>query len=130
MRNLFRFLNRLDRNSYKYIPAYSQFHTSTKMASASTAAVLYASVISASQLLGKQPEDAEELKHHVKGGKGFINPWPSFTEHNAWWFMRSMLLYDRFLCISNTNANSSSSQPAHPGRAQRSRYDSSNSPGP
>jgi hypothetical protein len=95
MRNLFRFINRIDRNTYKQIPNSSQFHTTAKMASASTAAVLYTSVISASQLLGKQPEDAEELKHHVKGGRGFINPWPSFTDHSPWWFIRSMLLYDR-----------------------------------
>lgn len=41
---------------------------------------MYASVISASQISGAVPEDAAELKHHVKGGKGFRNPWDSFID--------------------------------------------------
>lgn len=44
---------------------------------------LYATVISTSQVTGAVPEDVKELRHHAKGGKGFINPWPSFLDRNA-----------------------------------------------
>jgi hypothetical protein len=50
------------------------------MSAAGTSAALYASVISASQITGAMPEDAADLKHHVKGGKGFRNPWDSFID--------------------------------------------------
>ncbi|EOD49948.1 zn-dependent hydrolase oxidoreductase family [Neofusicoccum parvum] len=50
------------------------------MSSASTSALLYATTISASQVTGAVPEDAKELAHHAKGGKGFLNPWESYNE--------------------------------------------------
>ncbi|KAK0662388.1 N-acyl-phosphatidylethanolamine-hydrolyzing phospholipase D [Lasiodiplodia hormozganensis] len=53
------------------------------MASASTSAVLYATVVSASQLTGAVPEDASDLAHHAKGGKGFVNPWDSYREQSV-----------------------------------------------
>jgi len=62
------------------------------MASATTAAVLYASAISTSQVLGAKPEDASDLKHHAKGGKGFVNPWESFLDRSAWEIIRVMIL--------------------------------------
>jgi hypothetical protein len=61
------------------------------MSSAATAAVLYASVISPSQLLGAEPEDTKELKHHVKGG-GFTNPWDSFQDMSSWQIATTMLM--------------------------------------
>jgi hypothetical protein len=61
------------------------------MSSASTAAVLYASAISASQITGAVPEDAKELRHHAKGGKGFINPWDSFLDRNAFQIITGMI---------------------------------------
>ena len=54
------------------------FHNSAKMASASTSATLYAAVTSPAQITGAEPEDAKELKHHLKHGKGFQNPWDSY----------------------------------------------------
>ncbi|KAF2843394.1 Metallo-hydrolase/oxidoreductase [Patellaria atrata CBS 101060] len=66
------------------------------MASASTAAVLYASVVSSAQLTGAVPEDAKELKHHAKGGKGFINPWESYTDLPVFKTLCTML-YRRFV---------------------------------
>lgn len=50
------------------------------MSGAGTSAALYASVISASQVTGAVPEDATDLKHHLKDGKGFRNPWESFVD--------------------------------------------------
>jgi N-acyl-phosphatidylethanolamine-hydrolysing phospholipase D len=61
------------------------------MSSATTAAVLYASVISPSQLLGAEPEDNKELKHHLKGG-GFTNPWDSFLDMSGWQIASAMLM--------------------------------------
>jgi hypothetical protein len=68
-----------------------QFHTAIRMSSATTAAVLYASVISSPQLLGAEPEDAKELKHHLKGG-GFTNPWDSFLDRSGWQIASAMLM--------------------------------------
>ena len=30
-----------------------------------------------------RPEEADDKKHHLKGGKGFVNPWDSFTDINV-----------------------------------------------
>ena len=71
-----------------------RFHIATRMASASTAAVLYATVISTSQITGAVPEDAPDLKHHVKGGKGFRNPWESYREWGVLQISSQMLWYN------------------------------------
>jgi N-acyl-phosphatidylethanolamine-hydrolysing phospholipase D len=64
------------------------------MSSASTAVALYASTISPSQILGAVPEDSKELAHHVKGGKGFINPWESFSQDKPGWQIgKAMIMY-------------------------------------
>jgi N-acyl-phosphatidylethanolamine-hydrolysing phospholipase D len=62
------------------------------MASASTATVLYASVISSSQISGAEPEDAQERRHHAKGGKGFINPWESWIDQNGFQIISKMIM--------------------------------------
>lgn len=59
------------------------FHRSVQMSSASTAMALYATVVSTSHATEAVPEDVKELRHHAKGGKGFINPWPSFLDRNV-----------------------------------------------
>ncbi|KAI9716054.1 MAG: hypothetical protein M1828_000465 [Chrysothrix sp. TS-e1954] len=46
------------------------------MSNASTSAALYA-VVTSPSMVGPAPEIAKERQHHVKGGKGFRNPWPS-----------------------------------------------------
>ncbi|KAK7703966.1 hypothetical protein SLS57_010700 [Botryosphaeria dothidea] len=61
------------------------------MSSASTSAVLYATVVSASQLTGAVPEDAKDLAHHAKGGKGFLNPWESYREMSVPQLVGSLL---------------------------------------
>jgi hypothetical protein len=61
------------------------------MASAPTAVAVYASVVAACQTSPVKPEDAKDLKHHVQGGKSFMNPWDSYKDHNALWFFRNMI---------------------------------------
>ncbi|KAF2190933.1 N-acyl-phosphatidylethanolamine-hydrolyzing phospholipase D [Zopfia rhizophila CBS 207.26] len=53
-------------------------------------AALYAVVTGPGQI-GAQPEDAGEKKHHLKGGKGFRNPWDSFQEPSALKIIVSLL---------------------------------------
>ncbi|KAF2500636.1 Zn-dependent hydrolase/oxidoreductase [Lophium mytilinum] len=50
------------------------------MASVAASAALYSATTSPAQLAGAEPEDAQELKHHLKNGKGFLNPWDSWKE--------------------------------------------------
>jgi len=64
--------------NHQSISKSNSFHHSAKMASASTSATLYAAVTSPAQITGAEPEDAKELKHHLKHGKGFQNPWDSY----------------------------------------------------
>ncbi|OAL43587.1 Metallo-hydrolase/oxidoreductase [Pyrenochaeta sp. DS3sAY3a] len=45
----------------------------------SVAAALYAVVSNPAQV-GAVPEDAQDKKHHLKHGKGFVNPWDSHVE--------------------------------------------------
>lgn len=47
------------------------------------AAALYAVVSNPTQV-GAVPEDAKEKKHHLKNGKGFVNPWDSHVEIGVW----------------------------------------------
>ncbi|KAF1978439.1 Metallo-hydrolase/oxidoreductase [Bimuria novae-zelandiae CBS 107.79] len=46
-------------------------------------ATLYA-VVSNPTAVGAKPKDADEKAHHLKGGKGFINPWDSFRDFVGW----------------------------------------------
>lgn len=47
-------------------------------------AALYAATFSAPTQSSAAPEDAKNLTHHNKHGKGFINPWASWTEASPW----------------------------------------------
>lgn len=53
------------------------------MSSSGTAAALYAATVSSSNVLGAAPEEAKEKQHHLKDGKGFINPWDSWLDQSA-----------------------------------------------
>lgn len=53
-------------------------------------AALYAVVSNPAQIAA-QPEEAKEKAHHLKNGKGFVNPWDSYTETSPVQFMRMML---------------------------------------
>ncbi|ORY14773.1 N-acyl-phosphatidylethanolamine-hydrolyzing phospholipase D [Clohesyomyces aquaticus] len=48
------------------------------------AAGLYAALVTNPAQMGARPEDADELKHHLKNGKGFKNPWDSFVDFMTW----------------------------------------------
>jgi hypothetical protein len=65
--------------------------------SASTAVVLYASVISLSQITSAVPEEAKDKSHHVKGGKGFKNPWDSNLDRTTFQFLVALLGYESFI---------------------------------
>ncbi|KAF2865985.1 beta-lactamase superfamily domain-containing protein [Massariosphaeria phaeospora] len=60
-----------------------KFSTTAKMSSVGGmgvgSAALYAVVSNPAQM-GARPDEAEEKKHHLKNGKGFINPWDSFKD--------------------------------------------------
>lgn len=63
------------------------FSFAVKMSSAGGAGLasagLYA-VVSNPMAVGAKPEDADEKAHHLKGGKGFINPWDSYRDFVGW----------------------------------------------
>jgi hypothetical protein len=61
--------------------------------SSSTAAVLYASVISTSQVKDAEPEDAQDKQHHIKGGTGFRNPWDSFLDRSFFQIITAIWRY-------------------------------------
>ncbi|KAL1303382.1 hypothetical protein AAFC00_006776 [Neodothiora populina] len=53
------------------------------MSSASTSAALYAIVTAPKSGSKARPNDAKELRHHNKNGKGFLNPWDSYVERSV-----------------------------------------------
>ena len=62
------------------------FGSTVKMSSIGGASVgmgLYAVVSNPAQI-ATQPEEAAEKRHHLKNGKGFTNPWDSYTESSFW----------------------------------------------
>jgi hypothetical protein len=62
-----------------------QFSTTIKMSSIGGAGIgagLYAAVTNPAQIAA-QPEEAAQKAHHLKNGKGFTNPWDSYTELSA-----------------------------------------------
>jgi len=63
------------------------------MSSSATAAALYAATVSSSAITGATPEEAKEKRHHVKDGKGFVNPWDSWKEMPVPAIAREMIWY-------------------------------------
>jgi hypothetical protein len=75
---------------FRQIP---QFHTTAQMSSiggATIGAGLYAAVSNPAQI-GAKPEDAELKAHHLKNGKGFVNPWDSYKDLRPWEIMWGMI---------------------------------------
>jgi len=50
------------------------------MSSGVSAALLYSCTFSPPSLLGAVPEDSKGKEHHLKTGKGFVNPWDSYRD--------------------------------------------------
>ena len=65
------------------------------MESQSTSALLYATISSPTLSIGAVPKESEELRHHVKNGTGFLNPWDSYIEQSIPQIMRAL-----FWCVS------------------------------
>ncbi|KAI4166217.1 MAG: hypothetical protein LQ342_000103 [Letrouitia transgressa] len=61
------------------------------MSNIGTAGALYAVSTSPASVLGAVPEDAKEKRHHLKDGKGFVNPWESFNMMSSWGIIRTMI---------------------------------------
>lgn len=71
------------------------FSTTAKMSSvggAGLGAGLYAVVSNPSQVLS-QPEEAAAKAHHLKNGKGFTNPWDSYTELTPFTMLWGLFMY-------------------------------------
>lgn len=112
------------------------FTTSSRMDSAGTSATLYATV-STSATRAAEPEGREELKHHLKDGKGFLNPWPSYHDASALTILRQLLWYVFTLCwirrVSTSRYRADiklSLQAQDQRRNQLTRHNSSHCPSP
>jgi N-acyl-phosphatidylethanolamine-hydrolysing phospholipase D len=57
----------------------------------SNAAALYAVAVSAPSEAAAVPDEAKELKHHLKDGKGFENPWNSFQHPKVFKLLKFMV---------------------------------------
>jgi N-acyl-phosphatidylethanolamine-hydrolysing phospholipase D len=51
---------------------------------------LYAVVSNPAQLAA-QPEEAKEKAHHLKNGRGFTNPWDSYSELTIFQYAKNTL---------------------------------------
>jgi len=70
------------------------------MESTGTSAALYATV-STSNTQGVAPEDAKNKTHHLKDGKGFTNPWPSFRDFTPASIIWALLRYGHcYICMA------------------------------
>lgn len=63
------------------------------MSASGTAASLYAATISPSSIVGAEPEEAKDNRHHLKDGKGFDNPWDSWKNMSGPAIGRAMAWY-------------------------------------
>jgi len=61
------------------------------MAGSMTAAVLYACSVTPPTSLAAVPEDSKDKPHHLKNGKGFINPWDSWRDFTPWGMAKTMI---------------------------------------
>ena len=57
---------------------------------AGVGAAMYAAVSTPAQRAA-EPEEAGEKKHHLKGGKGFTNPWESYDAMGAFEIFRTLM---------------------------------------
>ncbi|CAG8953491.1 hypothetical protein HYFRA_00010241 [Hymenoscyphus fraxineus] len=66
----------------KHKPPTTHNHTKRAMSSGMAAAMAYACTMTPPSTLGAVPEDSKEKAHHLKDGKGFRNPWPSWVDQS------------------------------------------------
>jgi N-acyl-phosphatidylethanolamine-hydrolysing phospholipase D len=89
------FSRRLFKTRHQFTSSRRFFNNTTKMSSASTSAALYAAVTSPAQAIGAQPDEAKDKRHHLKDGKGFINPWDSYIDRAGFSIGMAMIKYDK-----------------------------------
>jgi N-acyl-phosphatidylethanolamine-hydrolysing phospholipase D len=58
----------------------------------------YSCKITDSAVLGAAPDDVGAKSHHVKGGRGFTNPWASWTELSIRQIAWMMIGYEIYSC--------------------------------
>ena len=51
-----------------------------RMSTGGTATALLTATVAHAPRRGAEPEEAKDLRHHLKDGKGFVNPWDSWRE--------------------------------------------------
>lgn len=61
------------------------------MSTSGIAALLYAATISPTTITGGEPKEAKNKAHHLKDGKGFINPWESWVNMSGPAIGRAMI---------------------------------------
>ena len=71
-------------------PRFGHAGKMSSLAGGVGAAGLYAVVSSPAQI-GAKPEEAEGKAHHLQNGRGYRNPWDSYTEMSAPRLMLAML---------------------------------------
>lgn len=76
------------------------FHSTTMNPGASTTSLLTAAV-SNPQSSAAVPEESKGLSHHLKDGKGFVNPWPSYREMSGWAIGRAMIWCALYLLMTS-----------------------------
>lgn len=84
-----------------------QFSTAAKMSSIGGAGIgagLYAAVSNPGQIAA-QPEEAAAKAHHLKNGKGFTNPWESYSELSALQIFWGILSYVSLSAMLRALAN-------------------------
>ncbi|CAG8973495.1 hypothetical protein HYALB_00002820 [Hymenoscyphus albidus] len=63
-------------------PTPTHNHTKRAMSNGMAAAMAYACTMTPPSALGAVPEESKEKAHHLKDGKGFRNPWPSWVDQS------------------------------------------------
>jgi N-acyl-phosphatidylethanolamine-hydrolysing phospholipase D len=70
---------------------YPSKATARTMSGGTISAALYACTITPPSSLGAVPEDSGAKAHHLKDGKGFVNPWDSWKDMSAPEIIKAML---------------------------------------
>lgn len=127
MRSFLRFFTRIRvsaKTSKPFSPRTKTIANTMASATGGVTAALYAATFSVPTQSSTAPEDAKNLTHHNKHGKGFINPWPSWMEASPW-----SIGYEMIRLVtphSSSNTLLTWYQSPHQRHSQRPRYHTTN----
>jgi hypothetical protein len=76
---------------YRFYQRAWPTHLSRSMSTSGAVTALFTATVAQAPRPGVEPEDVAEKKHHLKDGKGFINPWESWREMPASKILWSLL---------------------------------------